>query len=93
MPPPGLGKLAAALEEEEANDATFHASFSSSHRDAAASALADAALAAAHRAVSAYGRDARRAVASAKLPAPIFGSGVSSAAVSALAEAVLAGRD
>ena len=97
LPPPGLGKLAAALEEEE--DASFlhSSSYSSSspllRRDAAASALADVALAAAHQAVSRYGKDARRAVLSAQLASPIFGSGVSAAAVAALAEAVLAGRD
>ena len=49
---------------------------------------------AAHRAIAAYGEDARRAALSAELgPCPVFGSGVSAAAVSALAEAVLAGRD
>ena len=97
MPPPGLGKLAAALleEEEEEEGGAFHSSLPHHrlHRDPAASALADEALAAAHRAVLAYGKDARRAASSAKLPSPVFGSGVSGAAVAALVEAVLAGRD
>lgn len=96
LAPPGLGKLAAALAEEEAQGASFHSSYSPRpHRDPAASALADAALAAAHRAVAAYGKDARRALLSARVKAApsVLGSGVSEAAVAALAEAVLAGRD
>ena len=99
--PPGLAKLAAALEGEgeglsrsRSRSSRYSSAPPLPRRDAAASALADAALSAAHRAVAAYGEDARRAALSAELgPCPVFGSGVSAAAVSALAEAVLAGRD
>ena len=101
LAPPGLAMLAAALEGEgeglsrsRSRSSRYSSAPPLPRRDAAASALADAALSAAHRAVAAYGEDARRAALSAELgPCPVFGSGVSAAAVSALAEAVLAGRD